>query len=159
MLMIFSFFFYIWNAYQKIRWQYQNSHYRNDQTQSWAISNAILKWFEIGDRKTNCLKVEHRENPRLNPLDKQNTITGEWHGCHSKNYENVFCFFKYFFCIFFFLLFSRILYIFLYFFILFFVYFYLFWLFFRPLLEDQILYVSLNIYFVCLAKNYENVYV
>ena len=31
-----------------------------------------------------CLKVEHRENPRLNPLDEQNTITGEWHGCHSK---------------------------------------------------------------------------
>ena len=25
------------------------------------------------------------KNPRLNPLDEQNAITGEWHGCHSKN--------------------------------------------------------------------------
>ena len=32
----------------------------------------------------NRLIFEHRENPRLNPLDEQNTITGEWHGCIPK---------------------------------------------------------------------------
>ena len=35
--------------------------------------------------KLTCLKVEHRENPWLNPMDEQNTNLGEWHGCHSKN--------------------------------------------------------------------------
>ena len=54
--------------------------YRNEnwKTKSWPISDAILKIFEIGDRITSLPQ-------RINTLDKQNTITGEWHGCHSKN--------------------------------------------------------------------------